>query len=393
MTGKPDRSVGSPVGRRSVAIVHPWLPQYRIEFFERLRDSLDRAGVDLSLAHGANPPFARNRGDDRTVAWAERLVERELRLGPKTIVYRNTWEPAVDADLLILEDGLRNVDTYVYLARRTAARKPTAFWGHGRTMDKSVGKVEQGVKRVLLRRADWWFAYTRGVRDGMIDEGLPAERITAVQNTFDTTALAEGRSQVTDEMVADRRSDLDLTKGHTVLFIGGLGPSKNLDLLVEAGRILAAADPLFRVVIAGSGPERERLERIAVNEPFLRLVGSVFEPVDKAVLAAACDLLAVPGLVGLVAIDSFVLGIPIVTVSPWNHAPEFEYLRDGENCVIAAPEAASYAAAIRSTLADPALLASLSAECSQDSSGYTLEAMVDNFAAGVCSALGLSRSN
>ena len=370
--------------------MHPWLPQYRIEFFDRLRDRLDREGVDLRLAHGANPPFARNRGDDRSVAWAERLVERDMRIGPKTLVVRNIWKPALDADLLILEDGLRNVDTYLYLARRAVGRKPTAFWGHGRTMDKSVGAVEQGVKRVLLRRADWWFAYTRGVRDAMIGQGLPEARITAVQNTFDTSALAEGRSRVTDGMVAEKRNELGLSEGHTVLFIGGLGPSKNLDLLVDAGRRIAASDPLFRVVVAGNGPERERLERIASAEPFLKLVGSVFEPVDKAVLAASCDLLAVPGLVGLVAIDSFVLGIPIVTVAPWNHAPEFEYLRAGENCVIATPEVGAYAAAIRSTLADPGLLASLGAQCSADSANYTLDAMVENFARGVCSALGLS---
>jgi len=377
------------VQRPRVAIVHPWMPHYRVEFFERLRTSLDASGVTLEVAYGSNPPFARDRGDEQGLSWGTRLNDRQFLLGGRSVVHRELWKPALEADLLILEDALRNTDTYRYLLGRSRPHKPTAFWGPGKTMDKTVGRIERGVKVALLKKADWWFSYTEETGNYLSASGIPAERITAVGNTLDTSALSEARNSLTDFEIGTRRTQLGLTAGHTALFMGGLSATKNLDLLVTAGRLVHARDPQFRVLVVGDGPERERLAEVAAEEDFLVMLGPLFSAREKALVAASADLMVMPGLVGLVAVDSFALGLPIVTVEQWPHAPEFAYLRSGENAVIGNTDAKAYAEAIERTLADKDQLQQLTDQCLRDAELYSLDAMVSRFSDGILGALAL----
>ena len=98
-------------------------------------------------------------------------------------------------------------------------------------------------------------------------------------------------------------------------------------------------------------------------------------------------MIANPGLVGLVAVDSLTLGIPIVTVGDWPHSPEFEYLVDQRNAVISGGEVESYANSLERLLADDELRARLASQCLLDAEHHSLDAMVGRFVAGVLSAL------
>lgn len=362
------------------------MPWYRLEFFERLRASLEGHGVELDLAHGGVPAYAEGRGDDRRLDWAHPLAERRLGLGGRSITFREIWKPALTADLLVVEDGLRNLDTWAYLAARKPKRRPTAFWGHGRTTDKTVTGPEAALKRFLVKRGDWWFAYTQGTADHLSALGIPPAKVSVLDNTFDTEELARAAAGVETAEVDRLIGELGLTRGHSALYLGGLSRSKNLELLIEASRIVAAEDPLFRVVIAGAGPDRQRLESLASGAPVV-FAGPVFDARRKAVLASACDFMALPGLVGLAAVDSFVLGLPAVAVAPWTHCPEFEYLRPGVNSLVVAPSAIAYAGALASLVSDPGLLRRLREGCAEDAGRYTLEAMVESFSSGAIEAL------
>lgn len=370
---------------KRVAIIHPWIPQYRIAFFERLRARLAEERIELVIGHGHSPLFAEGRGDERGLDWATGLSQRRLRLGRRSLTFRRAWRPALDADLLILEDAIRNLDTPMYLLRRRRSARPTAFWGHGRTMDWEVSGPERELKRLMARRADWWFAYTEGTTRHLEAIGFPSGRITTVGNTIDARALSRARDAIGPSAAAATRSRLGLTEGHTGLFIGGLSATKNLGLLIAASRLIAEADPDFRVVIAGEGPDRGLLE--AAQDAPLVTVGPVFDEIGKAELAAACDFMLFPGLVGLGAVDSLALGLPSVAVSPWHHAPEFEYLQAGVNCVITQPSASDYARGITGLIDNPVFREGLSARCRQDAGAHDIDGMVERFAVGISSAI------
>jgi glycosyltransferase involved in cell wall biosynthesis len=288
---------------------------------------------------------------------------------------------------LILEDALRNLDTYAYLARRKRRHLPTAFWGPGQTLDRETGHLEAACKRTLLKRGDWWFAYTQGCADHLASTGIPRESITIVGNTFDTESLAAAASGITGLEVATKRAELGLTEGHSALFIGGLAAVKNLDLLIESGRLVSAGDPAFRVVVVGDGPMRAVVEQASRDLGFVVTCGPLFDPREKALVAAACDLIAAPGLVGLVAVDSLVLGRPIVTVKPWHHSPEIEYLTDGETAIFAKPLPSDYARALSEMLGESDLRKRLQAQCIAEGLKYSLGQMVERFQTGVHAAL------
>ena len=103
-------------------------------------------------------------------------------------------------------------------------------------------------------------------------------------------------------------------------------------------------------------------------------------------------LALMPGGVGLGVLDSFVLDTPMVTTDVSYQGPEIEYLLDGVNGLVVAgdPGPREYASAVVSTLRDDALLARLRQGCRERRELYTIEAMVENFAAGVRAALAAS---
>jgi len=94
-----------------------------------------------------------------------------------------------------------------------------------------------------------------------------------------------------------------------------------------------------------------------------------------------------PGRVGLVAVDSFALGTPIVTTRWPYHAPEFGYLEDGVNARISDDHVADFARVLEELLKSPEQLARLKEGCEAALPQYTLEGMVDKFAKGILAAL------
>jgi hypothetical protein len=152
--------VSAPRARRAL-IVQPYVPHYRVPFFERLATDLRGHGVDLTVAHGEPSAALAARDDAAALDGALLLRQRSLRLGARTLFWRRLGELASRADAVVLEQALHNLDSYpLLLNHRTAPA--VALWGHGRTYTKASGKLASTVKRRLTHRADWFFAYTQG---------------------------------------------------------------------------------------------------------------------------------------------------------------------------------------------------------------------------------------
>jgi hypothetical protein len=96
-----------------------------------------------------------------------------------------------------------------------------------------------------------------------------------------------------------------------------------------------------------------------------------------------------PGHIGLNLLDGFAAGLPTVTTSVPQHAPEVEYLEDGVNGVMlpSSSSPSSYAAEVTALLRDSEALRLLSAKALEAGSLYTEEGMVSRFAAGIEAAL------
>ncbi len=148
----------------------------------------------------------------------------------------------------------------------------------------------------------------------------------------------------------------------TLGFAGQLIERKGLPSLMEAWSLLERdpARPARRLLIAGEGPLRPRLEawRDGLARPAdVELLGHVEDP---APFYRALDALVMPSLAegfGLVAAEAGACGVPVIATTA-SSLPEV--VLDGRTGVLVAPgDAAALAGAVRDMLSDPARAARL----------------------------------
>jgi glycosyltransferase involved in cell wall biosynthesis len=132
--------------------------------------------------------------------------------------------------------------------------------------------------------------------------------------------------------------------GDFVLSVGRLDRAKRNDLLLEA----AALDPGLRVVIAGDGPDRERLEELARERGLdgrARFAGRVDED-ELASLYAGCLAVyyaPVDEDFGMVPYEAFLSEKPVLTTT--DAGGPLEVVADGETGRVTPPDPAELARA------------------------------------------------
>lgn len=368
-----------------VVILQEYVPQYRVPFFDLLHDEAKNRGIDLRVAYGAVGTVQAARNDAMSLGCGISIHQKEWRLAGRRLVVRNISEVISGADMVILEQARRNLDAYKLLAIKGQGGPLIALWGHGRDYTRHTTALDRGLSRWLTAKADWFFAYTEGGAESVIKNGFPSNRSTVVQNSIDATSLRARVNAVDPHSIAAYAQALDL-RGKTALFIGALDSSKRLAFLEQASRIANEQDSDFRLLIAGEGPMRAYVEDCARRHSWLTYLGPLTGS-EKALAMASSQILAMPGRVGLVAVDSFASARPIFTTSwPW-HAPEFEYLHNGHNAVVTDDEPFAYAKSMVEAMNDEKSLGRLQRAAGDDAQKFTIQTMVTNFLDGIQGAL------
>jgi glycosyltransferase involved in cell wall biosynthesis len=179
--------------------------------------------------------------------------------------------------------------------------------------------------------------------------GYRRERIVTVPNgVFDSDRARPGADR------AELRAALGLADGDfAVLYAANLRPEKRADLFVEAvARARAEGAARLRGLVAGDGPERARLERLAREAEGVELLGSRGDVPD---LMAACDavaLLSEAEALPMSILEAMATARPVVTSDVGGAA---EAVSDGETGIVVPPGDATAAARALAALAgDPA---------------------------------------
>jgi len=194
------------------------------------------------------------------------------------------------------------------------------------------------------RACDHLIGNTRGIVDWIRAQGWPAHRVHHLPNFAPDLAAAVPAA-------------VPLPPGAPmVLALGRLHRNKAFDILVRALPLL----PGVHAVIAGEGPERAALIKLARElgvQDRLHLLGW---RTDQAALLARCDLLACPSRhepLGNVVIEAFSAARPVVAADAAGPVELIVPGRDG--LLVPREDPDALAAAIATVLADPALAARL----------------------------------
>ncbi|WP_019631724.1 glycosyltransferase [Actinomadura atramentaria] len=139
--------------------------------------------------------------------------------------------------------------------------------------------------------------------------GVPDSRIVTVPNGVDAAAFAFDPARR-----AEIRAALGVAATETVVgCVGRLVPGKRTDLLVRA--FAGAAVPGAWLVVAGDGPERGALERLARRLGVASRVRFLGDTADVPGVLAALDVYAAPSrqeTFGLGVVEAMAAGLPVL---------------------------------------------------------------------------------
>ncbi|MEJ5368620.1 MAG: glycosyltransferase [Bryobacteraceae bacterium] len=235
------------------------------------------------------------------------------------------------------------------------------------------------LRRVLARRAVLRFAKRVVVPSRTLEwialeqYRLPARIVRRIPNGVDCQRFRPGRNDAL-------RRELGIGEEEFVTgTVGHLRPEKSYDLLLRA---FAASGIEGRLVIAGEGPERGALKRLAGE---LGLSGRVLFPgvVDPAPWYRMFDLFAMSSMteqMPLALLEAMATGLPALCTDAGDTAWMLE--QAGEPAIVRRGDVEGYAAALRKWAADPELRreagARNRARCERE---FSLERMVERWRA------------
>jgi glycosyltransferase involved in cell wall biosynthesis len=245
--------------------------------------------------------------------------------------------------------------------------------------------VKGSVVPAVLRGASSVLVAGSLARDSVVSHGARPERVRVFANTIDVASYAERCHRASTRRQELRRRLGLADDAVAVLCVARLVPEKDIDTLLRASAIAGV-----RPVLAGSGPERSRLERLA-GELSLDAIFLGERPWDELVevyvSADVFALLSEHEPWGVVVNEAAACSLPLVLSNRVGAAADL--LREAENgFLVPAGDVGAAAEALRRLAADAELRRRFGERSRELVDGWGYDASVDNFVIAVREAVG-----
>ncbi len=254
----------------------------------------------------------------------------------------------------IVHTHLFHADLYGALAARLE-RVPTLV--SSRHNDNAFRRRQpwRALNAQLWRMADAGIAISQAVADFAVEvEGAPRDKLRVIHYGLQQNALSDVDRQRSRR---DLRCDLGLDDTQPVVVMAcRLVEQKGVSDALQAFAGTRADFPQARLLIAGDGPLRDRLQDEAVQAGLTGSVRFLGWREDVPKLLAACDVFLMPSLwegFGLVLLEAMAQGLPVVA-SRVSAIPEV--VVDGETGLLApAGDVPAICDALLALLRDPGM--------------------------------------
>lgn len=273
-------------------------------------------------------PFSFDSGMNYKPSWTWHWTQR-IAVQPKAVL------AALDRqyDCLILEGSFTLLTNWLALLAAKLTGKRVLLYGHGWLKPDPVYK--KYVRNSFYHLADGLLLYGRRAYQFGIEQGFPSEKLYVVYNSLDHDEIIAYRQPLIEERRDDTlRQELfgAFADRPLLVAIGRLTAVKRLDLLIEAARILQNKEFPVNVLIVGSGPEEEVLQKLA-NAYGLSIffAGAKYDERELSVCFQSANVTVIPGAAGLSVIHSLSYGTPVITHSDFDsQMPEAEAVMPGK---------------------------------------------------------------
>ena len=312
-----------------LGIIQDYIPRYRAKFFELLRHKLLEEDVDLHILSSLALGSQRARKDSVELDFLDDFPQWQLQFSKLAVVFPKNLSKFQNYDALIGPLRGSSFSTNAMIVHCLKFNKPFGLWGHVRNYVNPDNFIDLLIEKKQMSLATSIFAYTDSGRKFGLKQGITRDKFFVLNNTFDTSELEQELAKVTKHEQTELINRYNLHPTKTLLYIGGLDSSKRIDFLTSALNQIWLTDPEIKLLIIGDGEDRYLLDKAVLRSQVHFLDNS--NQHSKAVASRIARLILMPGRIGLVAVDSIILGIPIVTTNFAFHAPEFDYLVEGKS--------------------------------------------------------------
>jgi len=370
---------------KKVLIIYKYLPQYRIDFFQQLKTRLKIHNIELYLIHGKSNKINSLKKDEETIGWATIIKNIELKAGAKSLIWQPCLKNLKDKDLIITLPENKLLLNYYLMIGRNFSNYKFAYWGHVYNMQNDLNNIRNKGKLLFIKKCDWWFAYTEGARNFLINSKFAANKITVVQNAISTFDIRKSYSEIKEYQIKNIKEKLDINSSNIAIYCGAMYPEKDFDFILETCYRIKKEIPDFHMLFVGSGIESSKIENAAAKTEWIHYIGSKFGE-DRIIYFKISLLQLMPRAVGLAIVDSFAMETPIVTTEYPYHGPEIDYLENGVNGLITKNDINIYSDAVIQLLQNQSYLQLIDG-CNISAEKYTVENMVENFKNGILDCL------
>jgi glycosyltransferase involved in cell wall biosynthesis len=216
-----------------------------------------------------------------------------------------------------------------------------SVWGTDILQAPRLSPFHWAITRYALRRADHVTATGARLAEATLRYVPPGKPVTVIPYGVD---LEQFRPQ-------PRQPDSDVIVGS----VGRLSPEKGLKYLLQALAHIGADQPRVRLILAGDGPERQRLERLAARlrlDDRVEFLGDLPHEQVPQVLARL-DIFAMPSTYegfGVAAIEAAAMEVPVVASNVYGIP---DVVDDGVTGLLVPPkDVSALAQALRSLITD-----------------------------------------
>ncbi|HPS89509.1 MAG TPA: glycosyltransferase family 4 protein [Methanosarcina vacuolata] len=232
------------------------------------------------------------------------------------------------------------------------------------------------VEKAVSKLSENNIAVSKWTKNRLERLGVPGEKIAVISNGIDLKRISGIESNWGELPVGPEN------KAYDIIFAGRLIKEKNVDLLIKAVALLKADFPDLRCCIVGDGPERAALVELAKRRGVCENVEFAGFQEYGALIGKikASKVLVLPSSregFGMVVIEAFACGVPVVTVKAKYNAAQ-GLVEDGIDGLIVGLEEREIAKAVAKMIGKTSKNKKTSEAALRKAENYDWEEIVKN---------------
>lgn len=296
----------------NLLILHPTLPAYRKDFFEKLNNQLKQKDINLTVLHGTSFFNKAIKPDTDPKYSAVPLRTKEYKFfGYRIVWWGSTFKVMrrLKPDMIIILFSPGNLTFWLVQLYCYIKKIKIGIWSNGSVRQEITGlkkKLRGLFLNFFIHRADFHICYGSRYKNELLDMGIKESKIFIAQNTINIDKILTSFPERSYEM----------SRGEFILLsVGALIPEKNLDLAIMAVSKLIREGHKVKYNIIGQGKIIDDMKALVKKE---NMENNIFllgyrsnEEISSYFLGA--DAFILTGMGGLAINEAMAYGLPIIS--------------------------------------------------------------------------------